>query len=275
MDIRNIQYRLRRRRLDEIFDFAALLMRTHLRAYLLIAAPLIAVFFTANSALIYTVGAPDDGVAWENSLQFYMILLVFAQCTLLSLPLTLLNGRLLFEDRPSLRRIWRESVQLLPLFFWKQVAVRLTWIVPLFITLIGPYRALIHNFFQNEALTLERLRGKQLNVRLGAMAAGLAERSFAFLLIAGPLYFLMVLIVWFSWNNLLGALDLEDRFWWLDAQYSLCSPIVNLATLCFAVYHNAARFLYYVDSRSLREGWDVELALVKGLRDTDEARAAR
>ncbi len=275
MDIRNIQYRLRRRRLDEIFDFAALLMRTHLRSYLLIAAPLIAVFFVANSALIYAVGEPDDGVSWENALQFYMTLLVFAECTALSLPLTLLNGRLLFEDRPGLGRIWRESLQLLPIFFWKQVVVRLAWIVPLGVTLIGPYRALIHNFFQNEAIALERLRGKQLNVRLGAMAAGLAERSFAFLLIAGPLYLLLVLIVWFGWNNLLGALDLEDRFWWLDASYSLCSPIVNLATLCFAVYHNAARFLYYVDSRSLREGWDVELALVKGVRDTDEARAAR
>ena len=95
LDVRNIQYRLRRRRLDEIFDFATLVLRNHLASFLMLVAPIVGLCFALNAGLIAWLGryGPDE-LEWLSWPHLGLLLLLMFQRSVVSLPVLLLNGNL-------------------------------------------------------------------------------------------------------------------------------------------------------------------------------------
>ncbi|MCB1321079.1 MAG: hypothetical protein KDK34_12540, partial [Leptospiraceae bacterium] len=90
------------------------------------------------------------------------------------------------------------------------------------------------------------------------------------------LMFIFILAASFGWQFLLEIFNIHKLYWWLDAGSLfkgslLYAPVTHVFLFIYFVYHSVAKFLYYIDTRSLREGWDVELALVRGVRETEEA----
>lgn len=305
MDIRNIQYELRPRRMLEIFDFAVLVVMRRPGPFLTFTLPFVLVCVAANTALMSLFADPDDGLEWWHWLSWLLPWILFQQMQLLSLPLTLINGRLLFEEELRPGQIFREAVALLPQFayhqlFWRgslaalfaapfvmihvlhrywhdadlggymalEVAIGL-------VALVAGWRALLSQIFRGEVLALERLERPLMRRRMRTLAAGNADRSLGFRLLELSLLFLAMSAVSLSWNFALEGLEFHGRHWWLDASFVPLSPPMQLLLFIFFAYHCTARFLYYIDSRSLREGWDLELGLIRGVRDTEEAVSRR
>ncbi len=271
LDIRNIQYQLRPRRLDEVFDFALLVIRRHLGLFLLVGLPPVILFTALNTVLIfYLNGGWLDEPESSSWLHLFVLVLLFFERSVLALPVLLLNGTLLFDDRPRLRQILRTSLSVYPRYLMHQAVLRSVLCVGLGWTIIAPWWAVVTHFFKSEVIALERLQGAQIGRRLSAMTAGQNERTFGFLIIDAAFFVLVVLAASYGWNYLLDTLKLAERYWWLDAQPMLLAPIMHVFILSYAIFHTTAKFLFYIDSRSLREGWDVELSLVKGIRETEE-----
>ena len=247
-------------------------MRENAPAFAAIAVPLVLLFWLSNSALILYLGR--DGIeelAWASREHVLLLLLLFFERSLLSLPLLLLNGNLLFEPRPALWPILKNTLRLYPRYLFARAVVFPVQTILLGWTLVLPWRALVTHFFKSEVIVLERLKGDILSKRLQAMSLGQSERNIGFVLLDAVVFFAYALAMGFGFNVLLGMLGLDNRYWWLDARFALYSPIVHLLILVYCVFHTTAKFLYYIDSRSLREGWDMELTLIKGVRETEEA----
>lgn len=263
---------MRRRRLDEIFDFAVLVLHNNLRLFLTIVLPLIFLCVAGNSVLILWLGrhGPDE-LEWLSWPHLGLLFLLLFQRSLLSLPVLLLNGNLLFEQHPNLRGIFRNCFQLYPRYLWSQAILLPAQVILLCWTFVFPWRALIGHFARSEVIVLERLKGAAMLKRLNAMAAGQGERNVAFVMLNAIIFGLYMAAAGFGFNVILGMASLADRFWWLDADLTLFSPIMHFFILAYNVFHTTAKFLYYIDSRSLREGWDIELTMVKGIRETEDA----
>ena len=262
---------MRRRRLDEIFDLAALVLRDHLRLFLLVCVPPIVVFTAANTTIVLWLGRNGgDELEWSSWEHLGLLFLIFFERSLLALPLLLLNGNLLFDQHPKLSTIFVSSLRIYPRYLWSRAVVLPVQTVLLAWTFVIPWRALVTHFFKSEVIVLERLRGAAMSKRLSAIATGQGERNVGFLIMDLSVFVLFLSAVGFGFNVLLEMLSLNDRYWWLDARFSLFSPVMHFFIFVYSVYHTAAKFLYYIDSRSLREGWDIELTLVKGIRETEE-----
>lgn len=301
MDIRNIQYELRPRRLLELLDLAIVVVMRRPALFLRFAAPYAIVAVAANTALMALFADPDDGLELNHWLTWLLPYLLYLEMQLLSLPLVLINGRLLFEDRVDAGEIWRDCISLLPRFLIHQTlrrgllllafatpALCLIWILQwwgksevaapflvmalaLIVAAVSGWRMLITNQFAGEVLALERIPTPMLRRRIEALARGMADRSAGLRWIEGLLFLIGLIAVRMSWDFALSGLTLAERYWWLKATVFPLSPPLQLYCFVFFVYHCAVRFLYYIDSRSLREGWDLELALLKGVRETEEA----
>lgn len=262
---------MRRRRLDEIFDFALLVIRRHLGLFLIVGLPPVILFTALNTALIFYIhGSWIDRPESSSWLHLGVLVVLFFERSVLALPVLLLNGTLLFDDRPRLWQIFRTSLAVYPRYLAHQALLRSVLCVGFGWTIIAPWWAIITHFFKSEVIALERLQGAQIGRRLSAMTAGQTERTYGFLMIDGAFFVLVLLAASYGWNYLLDTLKLAERFWWLDAQPMLLAPVMHVFILGYAIFHTTAKFLFYIDSRSLREGWDVELSLVKGIRETEE-----
>lgn len=269
MDIRNVQYRLRRRRLDEIFDFALLIMRTHFLRFVSYSAPAFVLFVGFNISLL--VATDTHGGDFWSQANFGMMLLILAEQPLFALPLILLNGNLVFNSRPPAPQVLAALPAVLPSYVLRNVLWRSLLLTAFAPALITVWRGAVHQFFLAEVILLERLSGRDVGRRLSALTQGRSDRTVAFLLLDGALAVLFVVCATYSYNLLLRAVGLVDAHPLLQAEYTFLSPSAHVFLFVFFVFHSTAKFLFYLDLRSLLEGWDIELLLLKGIQDTDAA----
>jgi hypothetical protein len=246
-------------------------LRKNFRFFATVAGPALLLFVAGNAALILWFGRHGgEDLEWLSREHAALLGLLLVQRSVLALPVLLLNGNLLFEQRPAPGAIVWSALKLYPRYLWHQaiwlpiMTIGLSW------TFIGPWRGLVTHFFKSEVIVLERLKGSAMLKRLAAMSAGQGERNVGFLLLDAAVFALSLLALGFGFNILLSMMLIDGRYWWLDARFSLFSPVMHLLILGYGVFHTTAKFLYYIDNRSLREGWDVELTLVKGIRETEE-----
>lgn len=270
MEIRNIQYRLRRRRLDEVFDFALLVLRTHLARFILYAAPGFLLLVGFNISLLILTDSVGESFWSARHLSF--LLLVLAEQPLFALPLVLLNGNLVFDSRPPVGQVFGGVLRLLPGYFLRAFVWRTALLSVLAPSIVAVWRGAVHQFFLAEVLLLERLRGRDVGRRLGALTRVRAERTVAFLLLDVTLAICFVVCAGYAYNLLLGAVGLDDVPEHWRAGYDLLSPITHIFVFAYLVFHSTAKFLFYLDLRSQSEGWDVELMLLKGVQDTEASR---
>ena len=272
MDIQNIQYRLRKRRLDEIFDFSILVIRENFLMFVRYALPGI-LLLSAFNFLVLTELRGEEEPDWFSGEHFVLLLIVLLQQPLFSLPLILLNGNLVFEKKPSFKNVFQGFFSFFFRFLFRTALIRSLFYTVLAPSIITLWFGLIRSFFQNEVILLERLKGKQVSQRLTALSRGRGDRTIAFLIIDFLVAFVFVSIGIYSWNFLIDLIGLKDAHWMLDGNWSLFSPVTHVLLLLYAVFHSTAKFLYYLDTRSNLEGWDIQLMFEKGVRDTDAAGA--
>ncbi|MCR9141314.1 MAG: hypothetical protein NXI24_03620 [bacterium] len=236
------------------------------------SAPALIICCVGNTVLLLWLGryGPDE-LEWLSWTHLGLLLLLLSQRSLIHLPVLLLNGSLLFDPRPNLREIFANALRFFPRYLWSQAILLPVQTVVFCWTFVLPWRAMIAHFFRGEVIVLERLKGRDMIRRLDAMSVGQGERNVGFVFLNGLIFLLYLGATGFGFNVLLGMASLADRFWWLDAGFSLFSPIIHFFFLAYGVFQATAKFLFYIDSRSLREGWDIELTMVKGVRETEEA----
>ena len=116
---------------------------------------------------------------------------------------------------------------------------------------------------------LEKLRGVQVTRREEALSRGLADRTISFLMLDVIIALVFLGVGLYGAYYFLDLMGLADVHWLLDTEFSLFSPLAHLLIFIYAIFHGTAKFIFYLDTRSNTEGWDVELLLIKGVRDTD------
>lgn len=270
MDIQNIQFQLRRRRLDEIFDFGFMILRENLLRYVRLLALPVVVFLAMNFSLLYLLHSDETEFEFFSSQHLLIFVFVFAQRGVYSLLLTVYNGYLLFDERPDLKMVWQEALRVGLGYVWHQIILRGLYLIFLPWTLILPWRSSIVHFFKTEVMLLEKLRGTNMRQRLTAMSRGQGDRTILFHLMDGLLFLFYMMIASFTYNSVLEIFVLNQLSWWSDSHlsYFLLSPPVHILILPYLIYHSVVKFLFYIDARSLREGWDVELNLLRGAQQT-------
>lgn len=272
MNIHNIQIHLRNRSLDEIFDFSFLLLRKNLMQYIKLLIVPILVFAGFNIVFPLIFDYTDTKQDFDGPAQYFMISLLFFEKTIISIFLVIHNGHFLFNHKPSKRKIWMEVIKSAPRYIWHQVILRGLYILILPWTIILPWRSSINHFFKSEVILLEKLEGPKMNQRLSVMSHGHNDRILLFWFF-DLLFFISYLFVFYlTYNQILSIFQLDDRYWWLDAnlKYMFLSPPVIILFLPYFIFHSIAKFLFYIDTRSQREGWDIELQLLRGLGHTGE-----
>ncbi|MBI3395566.1 MAG: hypothetical protein HY042_07015 [Spirochaetia bacterium] len=263
MDIRNVQCVLRKRRLDEIFDLAVLFSANNVKVYLRYVAPACLLVLAFNVLVIRLVRTPDGSTFKQQSAMFLLLLM---ERILVALPVVLISGRLMFDERPAFKSLIQASWKsLFPFVVARfvglvQVTVLAPFVIPLWI-------GVVRNAFLDEVILLEQLRFRDASRRLASFAV---ERVpvFIFLDLVFMAAFLAVGTMTFGF--LLDVTGLAGTHWMLKAGVSLMSPLFHLLVLCYFVFQSIARFLFYIDTRSRSEGWDTELMLLNGVRETDE-----
>ncbi len=261
MNIDHIQFELRRRRLDEIFDFGVTVLRHYPGLFFRFSAPLVLFFFALNFVFIALLrptlveGEDFDGF-WQNLLLAFVLLV---EQSVVRLPLLLTCGRLLFQQSVSRADLRADFRAVAGGYFLRTVLMRNF----LFFVLWPRY------FFLSEVVALERTPGERIRPRLENLTRRQSDRILGFRLIAFFLGLVFVLVGLFFFRTILEIPGLEKKPWWLSADFSLLSPVLHVFLLVFAVYHTTARFLFYIDTRSLLEGWDIEKMLLKGMRESN------
>ena len=260
LEIQNIRYKLRKRSVDEIFDLSLLVIARNFR-YFLICAPA-PFFFAALNIYLIRIFDPDSSANFFSGASWKMLLVLFFEQSLVSLPFTILNGRLLFEERPSFRDLLSDFWNSAPSYFIYGCLLRpLSFFVPRF--QMGPVRRM----FVGEVLCLEKLKGRIAFQRMSGLSTR-SDRVTGFLFLSWGIGLLFLAIGLSTWNFLIDLLAPDSKLWLLAGKYSLLTPAAQILIFLYFGFHATSRFLFYIDVRSEMEGWDLEILLRKGAVET-------
>ena len=196
---------------------------------------------------------PHMSYAW------WTLLLVVLEMPLVTAPVTLYLGRVLFTERPGAAEIVRAFAASLPQMLWYQVILR-AFLVPLVVTWFFPFALWP---YLSEVILLERNPMRTSDPermttarRRRALHGGYVAELFARWLGSLAIATVLLLSFWLS-ILLLGGILLKE--WeWTDAIVTVYFP---LALWLVVGYFAVVRFLGYLDLRIRREGWEVELML--------------
>ena len=267
MNVDHIQFELRRRRLDEIFDFAITVLRNYPGLYIRFVLPALILFVALNTLLIWPL-REDLGDDWESlffswpNLALFAVLIV--EGSILRLPLLLINGRLLFQERVQGAEIRGDLRAVAGSYLGRVVILRNLLLLAFWpIFFLWP-----RSFFLPEVLALERTPGSQVRARLENLTRRQSDRILGFRLVSLLLGLLFLIIGAYVYSELRGIPGLDFGGWWFSAAFCFLSPVINLLFLVYSLFHNTARFLFYIDTRSVLEGWDLEKMLIKGMRES-------
>jgi len=259
LDVRRIQYELRKRRADELLDFAFVVIREKLGQILRVLIPIFALFLLLDVALIELLKQISDGdAALEQLLMFPVIML---QVMVLQIPVFHMNARWLFEADVRDRAIWKDSWRTFFPFLFRIVLpyfIQLTILAPLLITL---WNVLIRGFYRPEVLFLEGLRGKDMRKRISSLTSAL--QVFTFWLFHIILFWIAMFLALTFFESVFELLRVQNFEQY--SSFSLTSVLFIFLIFLYSVFFAVSRFLFYVDARTFLEGWDLELQFIRGL----------
>ncbi len=188
---------------------------------------------------------------------FFLAVAVYWTAPLASSPLTLVVGRLLFEDRPSLRAAAGQWLESLPQLLLETVLRRGLWML----TVVGTVVPAAMRTYAAEVILLERNPWQPSHGRISTpqRISGLHGYWFGTLfarwLVSVVAAVVLTASFWLSLRVVCRVLfGPSELYWDLFVFYPVS---VALTTGYFAV----VRFLSYLDLRIRREGWEVELLL--------------
>jgi hypothetical protein len=246
---------VRERKIPELYDLALLVLRRHFWALCLLALIGCGPFLLLNWWLLHGHDG-DDWWTW-----YPCLLLVAVEGPLATAPIAAYLGTALFDDNPRVGAALRQA-----LGRW--------WSLLLF----GLYRGLLALFpmllvlypaHATEVSVLERQPVGATWKRAGALRAVWSSEWVTHLLIAGPLLALGVLCVIDATQTIVSLLMHADLLG-EDDHLNMYIPGMNvaphLATWLVITYLAIVRFLSYIDLRTRREGWEIDLALRRAAR---------
>ena len=250
MNLDTMTIAVRRRSIAELYDLALLVLRRHLLALTVLAVAGALPWVLLDAWLL--AGVPEVWVAW-----YWLLLLAVAQAPLATAALTAYLGEAMFNPRPSMGRAVTTAARQWSLLL--QIGVMygvLAWL-PVLLFLAPPHAVAV--------AVLENQRGRAAWTRAHSLRVAWATAWPSHLLLAlGVLAGTLVMLVGTldALEHLLTAarampdwLEVLPR---LDPAHSVLPIVAFFLTLAYlAVVH----FLAYLDLRTDREGWDVDLAL--------------
>ena len=188
---------------------------------------------------------------------FFLAVAVYWTAPLASSPLTLVLGRLLFEDRPSLRAAAGQWLDSLPQLLVETVVRRGLWML----TVVGAVVPAAMRAYAAEVILLERnpwrsVRGRiSTPQRIGGLHGYWFGTLFARWLASVAAAFVLTISFWLSLRVVCQVLFGPGELFW---DFLVFYPLSLALT---TGYFTVVRFLSYLDLRIRREGWEVELLL--------------
>ena len=262
MNIDHTTIAVRERSLPELYDLALLVLRRHAWPLLLLALIGCGPFALLNWLML--AGAPDER-AWAS---WYPLLLLLAiEGPLATAPLSAYLGSALFDHQPRMRDALRQALaqsgKLLLFGLWRGVLA----LFPMLLVFYPPHAV--------EVCVLERQGMRATWKRANALRAVWTAEWSTHLLVAACLMAIGLVVVINTTETVLSVLmhaelirDDDDWHHYLPG----ASFAPHLACWLVMTYLAVVRFLTYIDLRTRREGWEVDLALKREARRLEPGR---
>lgn len=263
MNLLSLRVPLRKRRLDEIFDLALIVLRANPWRYARITLPIMTGFMLLNFMISRLL---PDNRALQNGIILTILLI---QASVLQLFLTALNGRIVFEAVPRFRDTARDVKSTFVSYLLRSSVIgtlSLTLFLPL---MVPPIRTLFTNFFLGEVIVLERLTGSALRARVAALSNRNGDRIAFFFIFAALIFGAGLLCTVYALDSLREMMGKWAEKNIADPNFDPAGMVFQLVFFPSAVYLCLCRFFLYLDTRIQGEGWDIELMLARGIEETE------
>ncbi len=186
-----------------------------------------------------------------------------ALCVASGAPFTVAAGRLLFARTVTVGEVLGETLRRSPTYATLQV-LRTLFLALSALTLIGPFVVAVQTVYLPEVVLLEGAGVRQGLGRASRFLRGRSGAGLEMLLLLSCAFFLAILLA-----ELIGQALVHVVFE-VDVPFESLGDggsIFALAGAFLAVpFASTFRFLSYINERTLRDGWDVQVRFM-GIRD--------
>jgi len=241
---------LRPRKLSEILDLAFLYAHAARKQTRRLSLSTLLPAFLACLALRYLAH-----LSWV-----WVWIIAYGLSSLCMAPFTILASRLLFADRTSTRKVWKDFGRGLGRILWARLGAMFMCAAGAALALVFLPLAMAHSLFLDEAILLEQMKLSGAFSRASAVVRRQLSPAQFFGLTTLVVRFLAVVFV-----DLVGGLFLEYVLQWDQGKSGLWSdggsPLALLGLFWVVPYLASAKFLLYIDLRTRKEGWDLQLKL--------------
>jgi hypothetical protein len=247
---------VRERSLPELYDLALLVCRRYLWPLLILGIIGCAPFMVINWWLL---SAPQTDKSWGY--WYWCLLLLAIQGPFATAPITAYLGAALFDDQPrigkALAQGWSHWWALMVFGLWRG----LLGIFP-FLLIFWPPHAV-------EVAVLERQKLGATWKRANALRAVWTSEWVTHLMVAGGLLAIGLFCLVDTATTLISLLMHADFLGYEDG-WSYYLPNVSIAphiaSWMVLMFLAVVRFLAYIDLRTRREGWEIDLAIKREAR---------
>ena len=250
MNLDRMTIAVRRRTMPEIYDLALLVLRRHLWRIVLVAVIGTGPWIVLDWWLLH--GAKGGSWTW-----YWLLLLAAVQAPLATAPVTAFLGEAMFDEHPAVRSALRTAFAA-----WWPLALIGVWygmlaLFPLLLVMAPPHAVAV--------LTLERLRGRAALSRAYALHHAYSGSWVLHLILAAlliPATLWLGIGTFEAFGQVLGSakvmLDPGEMAPDFNPTASVLPAVAVFVTM---VYLAVVHFLAYLDLRTEREGWDIDLGL--------------
>jgi len=176
-------------------------------------------------------------------------------------PFTLLASRLLFAERTSTRRVWKDFARGVGTLLLARLAAIVMNALGAAAILVFLPLAMAHTLFLDEAILLEQMPLSRAFSRASAVVRRQLSPAQVFGLVQVGVRLLAVIFV-----DFVGGLFLEYVLQWDLGKSGLWneggSALALMGLFWVVPYLACAKFLLYIDLRTRKEGWDLQLQLM-------------
>ena len=250
MNLDQMTIAVRRRTLAELYDLALLVLRRHLLPLTTLAVLGALPWVLLDRWLLD--GLNDPALAW-----YFLAVLALAQAPLATAAMTAYLGEAMFNPQPKAARAMATAWQ--HIGFLLQIALMygvLAWLPPLLF--MAPPHAVAVAVLENQG-------GSPAWKRAHALRAAWATAWPSHLMMGAGIVVVTLVMLVGTLNALMQVLtsakampDWEELLPRLDPSQSVLPCVAFFGALA---YLSIVHFLAYLDLRTSREGWDIDLAL--------------
>lgn len=242
MNVRHARVRIRERAPTEVLDLALLFIKRNARSFAILGAVLV----IPATALVWALVKTLDVVP------FYA---TFVGCTIaataIRAPVVVLCGHAMFAERVPLTWVWSDTRRYLPAIA-RLVARRAL----LALTIVGVLWDWVTRYHVDEVLLLERLDGAAATTRLAHLRrrfGAACQEQLVHHLFLGAAAVASIVSVWVFLRLIFES---EPVVWW-PLGGGIAPAVASI--LLTQVYLATAKFLFYLNLRTVNEGWDLFL----------------